>query len=151
MKKPVIAQLLIAATTAVLIANAERKPPSLTQSASVGPIAWMDSLEAAKRTAAREQKLLFVDFSAAWCGPCQQMLRTTYRDERVTARMKSFVPVLIDVDKQPALAQKYDVSAIPAAVFLDAEGNVVQRAVGYHDAASFLKVADAALKKDSGK
>jgi len=65
----------------------------------------------------------------------------------VVARIKDFVPVLVDVDKQSALARKYGVEAIPNAVFLDAKGNVVQRAVGYHDAAAFLKVADAAARQ----
>jgi thioredoxin-related protein len=63
------------------------------------------------------------------------------------ARSKKFVPVLIDVDKQGALAQKYGVEAIPTVVFTDAKGNVLTRARGYHEVKEFLTLMDEAAKK----
>ena len=145
---------LFAATLAAVTLVAALGVPSPVQRAQAAPAAgnhgsilWTDSLEKAQKSAAKQKKLIFVDFYAEWCGPCKEMLRTTYRDKRVVARIKDFVPVLVDVDKQSALARKYGVEAIPNAVFLDAKGNVVQRAVGYHDAAAFLKVADAAARQ----
>src|SRR5215212_4419673 len=68
-----------------------------------GPIAWMESLENAKKTAAKEKKVIFVDFWATWCGPCKQMLKTTYQDKQVVERSKQFVPVLVNFDKEPAI------------------------------------------------
>src|SRR5579862_8267644 len=70
-------------------------------------LAWNNSFAAAQKTAARDKKVMLLDFGATWCGPCQEMLHTTYKDGAVVARSKAFVPVLVDVDKSGALAKKY--------------------------------------------
>lgn len=112
-----------------------------------GPIAWVESLKDAQKTAAKDKKVIFVDFYADWCGPCKQMLATTYKDSKVVERSKKFVPVLIDVDKQQSLAQKYQVDSIPTVVFLNAKGKVLAKNVGYADTDAFLKLMDDAQKK----
>ena len=111
-----------------------------------GPIAWMSSLNKARDIAAKEKRPILVDFYAEWCGPCQEMLRTTYKDKAVVARSAKFVPVLIDVDKQSELAEKYGVQAIPTVVFLNAKGEVLQRESGYHTAREFLNIMDSVEK-----
>jgi thiol:disulfide interchange protein len=116
-----------------------------------GPITWTDSLDRAQKTAAKEKKVVFVDFYAEWCGPCQEMLHTTYRDRQVVAQSRKFVPVLINVDKQPKLAEKYGVEAIPTVVFLDARGKVLRKETGYHEAREFLKMTNEVLKQVSSR
>ena len=112
-----------------------------------GSIAWIDSLEKARERAIKEKKPILVDFYAAWCGPCQLMLKTTYKDKTVAARAKKFIPVLINVDKQPQVAEKYGISAIPTVVFLDGEGKILMDESGYHSASEFLKIMDAVEKQ----
>jgi thiol:disulfide interchange protein len=112
-----------------------------------GPIAWTSSLPNAQKSAAKTKKIVMVDFSAIWCGPCQMMLKGTYTDNRVITRAKKFVPVLVDIDKQPDLAKKYSIDAIPVALFLDSHGKVLARSLGYLDAAGFLKLMDKAEHK----
>ena len=112
-----------------------------------GPIAWQGSLQAAMKIAAREKKPIFVDFWAEWCGPCKQMLATTYKDKAVVARSKQFVPVLINADEQPALLEKFGISGIPTVVFLDAKGKVLLQATGYESGPEFLKTMQQAAKK----
>ena len=114
-----------------------------------GPIAWMDSLEKARKIGAREKKPILVDFYAEWCGPCQEMLRTTYKDKQVVERSKRFVSVLIDVDKQTKLAEKYGIQSIPTVLFLNAKGDVLRQEVGYHDSKQFLQITDEVLKNSS--
>ena len=111
-----------------------------------GPIAWTESLDAAKVTAAKEKKIIFVDFWATWCGPCKQMLKTTYQDKQVVARSKAFVPVLINFDKEPALVKKYHIGQIPVVMFLDSRGAVLKRAE-FLDAKGMLKAMDEVSRK----
>ncbi len=114
-----------------------------------GPIAWTESLEGAKKTAAREKKILFVDIWATWCAPCKLMLKTTYQDKQVVERSKQFVPVLVNFDKEPAFVKKYKVGQIPVVMFLDAKGNVLKRAE-FLDAKGMLKLMDEVAKKRKG-
>jgi thiol:disulfide interchange protein len=112
-----------------------------------GPIAWKGSLEAALKIAAREKKPIFIDFWAEWCGPCKEMLATTYKDKAVVARSKQFVPVLINADEQPKLLEKFGISGIPTVVFLDAKGKVLLQTTGLETSKEFLKTMDEAAKK----
>ncbi len=112
-----------------------------------GPIAWQGTLEAAMKISAREKKPILVDFWANWCGPCKEMLATTYKDKAVVTRSKQFVPVLINADEQPKLLAKFGISALPTVLFLDAKGKVLLQSMGLEKTPEFLKLMDEAAKK----
>lgn len=113
-----------------------------------GPIAWVESFEKAQQMAKKKNRVLMVDFWAEWCGPCKQMLNTTYKNKAVVARSKKFVPVLVDFDKNADLAKKYEVEALPTVLFLDSSGEkILLRVEGYRSASEFLKLMDEAMKK----
>lgn len=112
-----------------------------------GPIGWSSDLAAAKVASAKEGKPILLYFTAAWCGPCQEMRKTTWVDERVVAavRQKS-LPVRIDVDAQPDVSREYQVQGFPLVELVDASGN--RKVVTDHlvDAKEFLENFDAALR-----
>ncbi len=112
-----------------------------------GPIAWKGTLQEAMKLSAKEKKPIFVDFWAEWCGPCKEMLATTYKDRAVIERSKKFIPVLINADEQPKVLEKFGISAIPTVVFLDAKGKVLLQSTGAEKAPEFLKLMDQAAKK----
>ena len=140
-----------AAAVAVLAVMGAAAPTVRSEESAAkahGPIAWTESLAEAQKIAAKEKKVIFIDFWAEWCGPCKKMLATTYKDKTVVARSKQFVPVLINIDKQKELAAKYKIEAIPTVIFMNAKGKVlVQPEPSLYTAKEFLKLMDEAEKK----
>ncbi|QDT40560.1 Thioredoxin [Gimesia alba] len=67
---------------------------------------------------------VLLDFTATWCGPCQKMSPLISRLKREGFPIKK-----VDVDQQPELARRFNVSSIPAFVLV-VEGREVARSVG---------------------
>ncbi len=65
-----------------------------------------------------------LDFTATWCGPCQQMSPIVSRLEREGLPIRK-----VDVEQERALAQKYNVQSIPT-FLLVVDGEEVTRIVG---------------------
>jgi thioredoxin 1 len=89
-----------------------------------------------------ENKYIFIDFYAVWCGPCKMLEKTTYLDEKVETFLNSIVAVKYDAEKGEGkeLAQQFKVKAYPTLILLDAKGNEIDRHLGYLDGENFLKV-----------
>ena len=98
--------------------------------------------------AARQDKIVFVDAFTTWCGPCKMMDRNTFTNKEVGEFFNAnFINAKIDMEKGegPALAQEYSVRAYPTFLFVDSEGQLVHRTLGYQEASMFIQNAKAAL------
>jgi thioredoxin 2 len=69
---------------------------------------------------------ILVDFWAAWCGPCRSVAPEV---ARAASELSGRALVLkVDIDKLPALANRYSVQSIPSFAVLRDGTVVVQRA-----------------------
>ena len=104
-------------------------------------ITWHTDAEAAFAEARRTGRPVLVDFAADWCPPCITMKHDVWPDPRVVAAVRDgYVPLLVDIDRQPALADRYRVSGIPTVKVLDENGAVLREAsfLGASGMARFL-------------
>ena len=100
------------------------------------------NLDAAGFDAAVREGVTLVDFWAPWCGPCRlQGPILEQVAEAVGARAKV---AKVNVDEQPDLASRFDISGIPTLVILK-NGAEIDRLNGVHQKDDLL----AALAKHS--
>lgn len=108
-------------------------------------ISWHTELDVALEEAARLERPILVDFAADWCPPCITMQHDVWPDPAVVdAVREGYVPLLIDIDRLPDVAARYDVSGIPSVMVLDADGQVLRRA-SYLGASAMVRFLDGDL------
>ncbi|KAJ0265902.1 Thioredoxin H7 [Hirschfeldia incana] len=71
-------------------------------------------------------KLLVIDFTAAWCGPCKAM---EPRVKEIVSRYPEVVFARVDVDRFMDVAGTYRANTLPAFVFVK-RGEEIDRVVG---------------------
>lgn len=74
-----------------------------------------------------EKKLVLVDFSAIWCGPCKMVAPIL---EEIAYENDNVKIVKMDVDVSPFISRKYRINSIPNIKFFK-NGRVVDEIVGF--------------------
>lgn len=106
------------------------------------------SIEEAIAKAKKENKLVFIDAYTAWCQPCMLMVKNVFSlDEVADFYNQHFINLKMDFGKDKKLAEKYQVHAYPAFLFVDGEGKLIYSAGGYTEKGPFIGYGQEALKK----
>ena len=109
---------------------------------------WNQILEKAKK----ENKLVFLDAYAEWCGPCKWMAKNTFTDPKVADYYNThFINAKIDMEKGEGveLAQKYNVRAYPSLLYISPDGSLVHRMCGAADPVAFIKWGETAMDEQN--
>ncbi len=128
-------------------ASVTEDPPGLGFSSSLG-----DSFARAART----NQPMMVYIGAPWCGACLRMESTTFENTAVQSRLAGFVLAYIEMHEtdrkhrigpyhmtEAKWAERLGAETTPTLVFLDSDGAVMGRQVGYLPAEGLLPVLDA--------
>jgi thioredoxin-related protein len=132
--------------------EAEKKAPGANESGV--KTEWIGFDQAMAR-AAVEKRYLIIDFSTEWCKWCKVMLAKTYTDPQVVKAIQDkFLAVPIDGESsekitylgktltQSDFTMSMKVEGFPTTIFMDSEGQVLEKRAGYIDAPTFLKMLE---------
>ena len=100
---------------------------------------WAQILKKAKT----EKKIIFLDAYASWCGPCKRLQKEVFTQKEVgDVFNQKFINVKMDMEKGegPALTQQYPLEAYPTLFFIDGNGKVVKKVIGYYPAAELVAI-----------
>lgn len=101
--------------------------------------AFKDILAKAKK----ENKIIFLDAYASWCGPCKMMEKNVFSRPAVqNFYNKTFINARFDMERGEGrdIASKYAVQSYPTLLFINGDGEVVKRAMGYHEEKQFIDI-----------
>jgi len=108
------------------------------------------SWDATLKKANQENKLIFLDIYATWCGPCKQLKKKTFPDKALGIYFNAtFINLSIDGESADGLklVEKYHVEGYPALLVLDSHGNVISESGGYMPPSDLLEFGHQAVNK----
>lgn len=109
-------------------------------------INWQAWSSAAFEQAAAENKLVLLELEAVWCHWCHVMDAETYsRQDVADAIHANYVPIRVDHDARPDLANRYREWGWPATIILKADGTELVKRAGYIAPQPFLNLLAAVV------
>lgn len=114
-----------------------------------GQIYWQNDFQTALNLSKETGKPLLLNFTAAWCLPCQKMEKNFWNRADVGEFSKQIIFVKIDGDKAAELKLKYGVKGFPTLILADSWGERLDSYVGFgQNADRVILEKFAAIPKD---
>jgi len=86
---------------------------------------WRSDFDSAVKESVNTGKPVLLYVTAEWCPPCRIMKSEVWTDSEVAKYSNNrFIPVMIDVDKNPAVAQQFRISTIPTIKIINDSGEL---------------------------
>ena len=111
---------------------------------------WKEALTLAKK----ENKLVFLDIYTTWCGPCKMLKNKTFSNPSVGSFFNAtFISYAIDAESAEgtAIAKQYEITGYPTLIFVNSDGDVVSRALGFHSPTELLNLGKEVNSKRTAK
>jgi len=113
-----------------------------------------------KAKAKAENKYIFLDVFATWCGPCKRMDKEVYSNDSVGNIMNGkFISVKVQADTSTQdmawvknwyidarqILKEYEIPGYPGFLFFSPDAKLAHKDIGYKNVSDFIKQAERAL------
>lgn len=153
---------MIVLTPFLVVAQGEIKmegsvPPSRQGIKWTEGVSWKEIFKRAKK----ENKYVFIDCYATWCGPCKAMEADVFEKKEVGEFFNErFISVRLQMDKTEKdnqhvrklysvaqeISKEYGIPAYPTFLFFSPTGDLVNRASGYQQDKLFIEIAKKSIQ-----
>ncbi len=102
--------------------------------------------------AKKENKLVFLDAMASWCGPCKMMEKNVFPKKNVGSFYnKNFINATFDMEKGEGreIAAKYGIGSYPTYLFINGDGQLITKNMGYMPEDTFLELGKEAASANT--
>lgn len=115
--------------------DAETKPAETEKVVEkVVPITFEKDLKKGFAKAEKDSQPVVLYFGAKWCGWCRKMKTGVFTDNKIEVYSQKYVWLNIDIDDQPEVAQRYQISSVPQTMITNRKGDILVTLAGYRDA-----------------
>ncbi len=108
---------------------------------------WAEALAKAEA----EDKLIFIDAYASWCGPCKRMSANVFPEQKAGDFYNAnFINIKYDMEKEESAdfrAAHGSVRSYPTLLYVNAKNEVVHKSVGGKSVESLIMTGNEALAK----
>lgn len=137
MMKKCFSHIVVVSIVAVFLFGGVSTPSAAPSGDGIQWVSYAKGLE----ISGRENKKLFVFFTTNGCHYCQKMEKETFQDSAVIAYInKNFIPVSVDVDRQPNISAKYGVFMFPTIGFISGKEQRLASRPGFLPSAEMMKI-----------
>lgn len=102
-------------------------------------IHWQQDIEAAKSMARDSGRLVLVHVYTDECGPCRALETNVFMQPGVAGAIEErFVPVKLNANEYPAIAQGFGITRVPTDVILSPDGQVISKMISPATPAAYV-------------
>lgn len=113
-------------------------------------INWQTYSKSSFAKAKKEHRLVLLFGKASWCPWCRRMKSETYSNNSVIELVnKYYIPVMVDIDDEASIADKYNISSVPTVIILDGDYKIVDSKAGFQDVSDLVKMLQSNAKASS--
>ncbi|MAP10559.1 MAG: hypothetical protein CMQ61_00715 [Gammaproteobacteria bacterium] len=124
--------------------------PRVTVATDTDVIKWQDWSDDLFARAEAEKRFVILDLEAVWCHWCHVMEQTTYASAQVADLINAhYIPVRVDQDANPDLANRYGDWGWPATIVFAPNGTEIVKRRGYIPPVFMISMLDAIVKDPS--
>lgn len=99
-----------------------------------GKINWENDFDVSVEKSKSENKIIMMDIYTDWCGVCKEMDKNTFRNKNIVDASTNFIALKYNPEKMPngeAILKKYNILGFPTMLFINSDGFILKRIVGY--------------------